>query len=202
MCLPLLSGCVLPWCAYPTVSYTPRVNFANAGNVHAFRVDFTNATGDVSVFAPGPGTGRLSRVTGNRDAVSAQIKPAVSYGFVVIGVALNYLTFTDHTMAVRLYRPGFELVEIKSWESGREVAWTSAADLAAQEKALDNLFDQLDPDCKLRTHTECLEFGASEFERLSREAASAGDSQRLDAKARTLREFAGAQLVASAPSDE
>ncbi len=204
-CLPLFSGCILPYCAFPTVSYTPRVNIEDADNVHAFRVDFTNDTGDMSVFAPGPGTGRFSSVTAKRDnAVPAQIKPSVSYGFVVIGVALNYLTYTDHTMAVRLYRPGFDLVEIRSWEAARDVTWTPAPDLAAQEEALDNLFqvDQLDRDCKLPTHIECLKFGASEYERLSREATLKGDSQRLDAKARTLRDIASAQPDASKSSDK
>src|SRR5262249_55337083 len=113
----------------------------------------------MSVFAPGPGTGRLSKVLAKHDdAVPAQIKPSVTYGFAVIGVALNYLTYTDHTMAVRLYRPGFDLVEIKSWDAVREVAWTPAPDLAGRETALDNLFrvDQLDRDCKLPAHIECL----------------------------------------------
>src|SRR5262249_37497700 len=105
-------------------------------------------------------------------------------------------------MAVRLYRPGFDLVEIKSWDAVREVAWTPAPDLAGRETALDNLFrvDQLDRDCKLPAHIECLEFGASEYERLSRDAALDSDSERLDAKARALREIAGAQPDASKSS--
>jgi hypothetical protein len=134
------------------------------------------------------------------DTVPAQIKSSVSYGFVVIGVALNYLTYTDHTMALRLYRPGFDLVEIKSWESAREVIWTPAADLAAQEQALDNLFSQLDRKCKLSTYAECLEFGASEYERLSREVVSERDSQRLDAKACALGDMASPKLSGSASS--
>jgi hypothetical protein len=193
LCLPCVGGCIFPYCAYPRLDYTPAVKLdTQPGEVRAFRVDITKPTADLSVFV-GPVYERLSELpVTNTDEVAAQLKPSVTYGFVVIGIALNYLTHTSHSVALRLYRPGFELVEITSWERAHRVAWKPAPDLDAQEKALDALLPLglLEAGSKAPTHRDTLNFGAAEYERLAAIAASPDHRGRLAEKASKLRERA------------
>jgi hypothetical protein len=197
--VPLLSGCLVPYCAYPTLAYTPKVKLESvASEVHAFRVDITRANADVDVFSASPGYERLSEIPVTKtDEVPAQVKPSVSYGFVVIGIALNYLTHTSHSVAVRIYRPGYELVEIKSWDGMNKVTWKPAPDLEAQEKTLDALFPlkQLDPGCESAMHRSALLFGLAEYERLATLARSQDQQERLTTKASKLRERVNEQQV-------
>ncbi len=203
--VPLTSGCILPF-AYPTLSSTPRVELGTASsNVHAFRVDFTNHTADLIVGDRGRGTERLSKVSiASTGAVPAQFVPSASYGLLILGVALNYPTLTSHTVALRVYRPGFELVEIESWTRGQKITWTAAPDLASQERALDSLFplSQLDKECTAREHHEALLFGATEYDRLAGEARREEDQNRLNLKAVILRERTILQNASSQKSDE
>lgn len=192
-CLPFLSGCILPYCAYPKIDYTPAVSLdAKSSEVRAFRVDITKPTADLSVFV-GPVYERLSEIpVTNTDEVPTQVKPSVSYGFVVIGIALNYLTHTSRSLAVRLYRPGFELVEISSWERVHRVAWKASADLEAQEKTLDGLFrvGRLESGSTAERHKDALLFGAAEYDRLAGAASSPEQRERLVEKATKLRDLA------------
>jgi hypothetical protein len=186
-------GCVFPYCAYPTLAYTPNLKLETpTREVHAFRVDITKPTADLSVFV-GPVYEALSEVPAtNVDEIPAQIKPSLSYGLVVIGVALNFLTHTSHSMALRLYRPGYELVEVKSWERVSRVAWKLAQDLEAQEKTLDALLPirRLYPGSESDAHKEALLFGAVEYERLAATARSEDQRDRLAKKAGELRKRA------------
>jgi hypothetical protein len=162
------------------------------GEVRAFRIDITKPTADMSVFV-GPVYERLSEIPAtNTDEIPAQIKPSVTYGFVVIGIALNYLTHTSHSMALRLYRPGYELVEVKPWERVNRVAWKSAPDLEVQEKTLDTLLPlgRLEPGSKSAAHRDALLFGAAEYERLAATAQAEDQRTRLTSKAGKLRERA------------
>src|SRR5262249_58277190 len=59
-CLPCVGGCILPYCAYPRLDYTPSAKLdAPPGEVRAFRVDITRPTADMSVFV-GPVYERLA----------------------------------------------------------------------------------------------------------------------------------------------
>jgi hypothetical protein len=120
VCAPCICGCMVPYCAYPALDYTPPVKIdAPSAQVRAFRVDISKPTGDMSVFR-GPIYESLSEIpVTNTDEVPAQIKPSVSYGFIVNGVALNYLTHTSYSVGMRVYRPGYELVEIRCSVSAR-----------------------------------------------------------------------------------
>jgi hypothetical protein len=193
LCLPFLGGCLFPYCAYPKLDYTPSLRLdASPKEVHVFRVAITRPTADLSVFV-GPVYERLSEVpASSTDEVPAQVKPSFTYGFVVIGVALNYLTHSSHSVAVRLYRPGYELVEIKSWERKHRVAWHPAPDLEAQETSLDTLLPLglLEPGSKSAAHQDALLYGASEYERLAALTRSEDHHARLASKARKLRERA------------
>jgi hypothetical protein len=193
-----MSGCIVPYCAYPTLGYTPSVKVGPEPNtVHAFRVDSTRLGADIGVFNFGDHDGdeRFTDVpVTNTDEVSAQLKPSVSYGLVVIGIALNYLTHTSHSIALRLYRPGHELIEVRSWERAERVAWRAAPDLASQEKALDDLMGarNLEPGSASPAHKKALLFGASEYERLAAVAQDKKDRNRLMEQADFLRNLAQA----------
>src|SRR6266436_5073668 len=155
VCPLLLSGCIIPY-TYPRLSCTPGLAFdAPVEVVHAFRVDFTNYTADIGSFLPEDGVQQLSEISlDSAPNVPAQAKLSVDYGFLLIGVALNYFIHTNHTVGLRIYRPGFELVEIHSWERGEQIAWKPATDIAAREETLHRLFpiSRLDPECKTEQH--------------------------------------------------
>ncbi len=193
LCLPFLGGCIFPYCFYPRIDYTPSVKLESPVNeVRAFRVDISTPTADMSVFV-GPVYERLSELpVTNTDDIPRQIKPSVTYGFVIVGIALNYLTYTSHSLALRLYRPGYELAEIKSWDLVSRVAWKRAADLEAQEGALDKLLPEwrLEAGSTAPAHRDALLFGASEYDRLAAAAQSTDQQKRLAAKASKLRERA------------
>ncbi len=186
LCLSSLTGCLLPYCAYPTLDYTPAVKLdARRGEVRVFRVDINKPTADMSVF-DGPVYERFTELpVSNTDEAPAQVKPSASYGFVVIGIALNYFTHTSHSLALRVYRPGYELVEIKSWEKVNRVIWKPSPDLDAQEKALDGLFplDRLEAGSKSSAQRDAIDYGASEYERLATTAHTPDQRARLAEKA-------------------
>lgn len=191
VCLPFLCGCIVPY-AYPRLSYTPQFTVdVPRDELHAFRVDFTNHGADLDSFLPEDGLQQLSEISLDTTAkVPGQPKLSADHGFAVIGVALNYIVHTNHTVGLRIYRPGFELVEIHSWEDGDNIVWISAPDIAAQEQVLDRMFpiNRLDHNCKAKQHTRAMLFGASEYDRLAGEALDVEDQNRLRSKAVVLRE--------------
>jgi hypothetical protein len=200
LCLSCLAGC-LPYCAGPSLSYTPAVEFAApASEVHAFRVDITKEKVDLDVFSKEC----LSEIPAqNTDEVPAQLRPGVTSGLVVFGVAVNYVTCTSHSLALRLYRPGYDLVEVASWQLNNRVTWHAAAHLAAQEEAVDSLFplDRGDKSMGQESHRlangsaspahrQALLFGASEYDRLEHLVESKDQLARLSRKAAALRDLA------------
>lgn len=206
-CVPFLGGCI-PYVA-PSLDYTPRVKLeAPRDEVRAFRVDITTNKYDVLL------SGTLTKANGERlsevpisarDEVPGQVKGSITTGIVVLGVALNYHVQDSESVALRLYRPGYELVEVKSWQRTNRVEWRPAADLLAGEKAVDRLFggrqggDDAEAGRFLRSpdvgsaspaHRDALLFGASEYERLSRLVASTQQREGLAAKAKAMRNLA------------
>jgi hypothetical protein len=218
---PLLfaGGCLMPY-AYPKLDYTPPVKLDTPpGEVHAFRVDLTRY---ISMWMPMEEDDRMvfERLTEipvpPTVEVPAQIKLSVTSG--------SDLNFekppekTEHSVALRLYRPGYELVEIGAWEQVDRVCWKPAPDLKAQTKALDQLtsaslsegssaffeqkygLDQILP--KSATvpeigsvspeHRAALLFAAAEYEKLATGASSPDEQKELKAKATELRKLADA----------
>jgi len=120
-----------------------------------------------------------------------------------------------YTMTVRLYRPGYQTKELKSWDKARSPKWTPAPDLLAQEKAIDDLlavpsdqpttgtwWDQRDqkvpslqPGSISNAQQNALMFASSEYQRLANSPAAGGSSvigvrERLQQKAIYLRKYA------------
>jgi hypothetical protein len=203
VCLP---GCVLPYAA-PTLSYVPPYDLeCPVSEVHAFRINITRERKDM---------GAIERCELKEIAPDAPMKSpsqtsvGCTHGFYVAGVALNFPVSTSHTIAVRLYRPGYETVEVNSWDAPGKVIWKPALTTAAQEMALDDLFDlgveakkaafllhrQLEAGAKSAAHREALRFGAAEYAHLAGTVVGQDPTQRalrdrLVEKARRLEQLA------------
>src|SRR5262249_15197797 len=205
LCLACLGGCL--YCAYPRIDYTPEVNLdAPASGVHVFRVDSTTEgvfpfSGFIHVpedqlhrWNKTSSSSMLSEVCATpTETVPAQIKSSLSYGFVIPILVVNALLHTSHSMSLRLYRPGYELIEIKSWERPGQIVWKRAPDLESQEKVLDALMDgQLTVGAGSPAHLNALLFVAAEFERLAAATSSKQQKARLLARAKYFRDGAAA----------
>jgi hypothetical protein len=201
-----LAGCIPVFYAYPTVSYVPGLSFGrDHDNVFAFRVDVTDDT-------PGPGRYEMRNLPISRSGyVGGQGKTSVDGGFDWDLIAGAFTHQTSHTLRVRLYRPGFELIEIRSWQGTQGIQWKDAKGVVAWEKTLDRLlapseaapltqaaenqFAHLEPGSASSQHQETLRFVAAEYERLATkldldDAEAEQACERCRAKAKCLRELA------------
>lgn len=178
-----LSGCIFPFCVYPRLDYTPRTAInAPSDEVHAFRVDAQDNVLNLLYSGQYPIVEHLTRLpVTNTDEVPAQLQPSVTRGFVIIGIALNYVTYRSQWITLRLYRPGYELVVVRSWQRDNRVTWKRADDIEVQETAVDRLL----PDNAVGEEAERL--AASEYERLAALATSPDQAKRLGEKAAKLR---------------
>lgn len=199
-CVPSLSGCVIPY-AYPKLDFTRSLQLAaSPTEVHVFRVDVAQAkSGSPAIY----GWEQLTEVpVQDSGRVSPQIKSSLPHGVYLFMGALNYDFGTSSALVLRAYRPGFELLEVKSMERTDQLAWIPAAELAAQERALDALFPLAEgaefqaskrvvhPGSISAAHREALHFGAAEYERLATSTDSQDDRAGLRKKAERLRERA------------
>jgi hypothetical protein len=195
--LPNCTGCVA--FAYPTLAHVPELTVPNPdGSVHAFRVDV-----DTTVGANTKTQYTLSRIPIDaRGLIPSQLELAPATGvynpFGITGVAEER---SNYTMLVRVYRPGYRTIEVQAWDKSRELMWLPAADLAAQEKAIDDLLAvpgwskvwsemtnqamnsggmgytmyppaPLQPGSVSSMHRQALQFAASEFGRLANSPAA------------------------------
>src|SRR5262249_45450034 len=155
------------------------------GSVHAFRVSSNIDRLDIGIQAdfvieevPITPAGRIP----------AQNNLSLDRGFYVIGIALNYPVHHSHQVRLRIYKPVCQIVELTNWQRTEKLTWIPAADLAAQEKAVDDLlnpfafggnrsttvivdgqkglfdFPEAPPGSLSPRHREALRFIASEYE--------------------------------------
>ncbi|HZZ82142.1 MAG TPA: hypothetical protein VFE62_26825 [Gemmataceae bacterium] len=214
---PCLTGCMTY--AYPTIIYTPDQPIDNPdGGAHAFRVDI-----DKTERKPLPSTVQytLMRIPLDRSGlVPSQLEIAPASGtYNPFGVGQGAEHERNlYTMAVRLYRPGYETKELRAWDKARSPMWTKARDLLAEEKAVDDLLavpsDQptgkswwdlqsektqsLQPGSVSHAQHNSLLFASSEYDRLAKSPAAGAASmttvrQRLQQKALVLRNLAEQQ---------
>jgi hypothetical protein len=178
------SGCLVPYWVSPSISFIPATPVsAPADTVYAFRVDTRQST----VCFPGPlrATHQLTPITINPDGdLPAQLRVSCTRGFLAMCVALNYCTWHQDSIAVRLYRPGYDTIELPSWALGMEVSWRKATTHAAQSKAVDDLVaGDFEPGSIAVEHRRALLFAAAEYERLVSSIADshpAAGQQRLE----------------------
>lgn len=136
--LPQLTGCMCY--AYPTLAYTPEVVVDNRdGGAHAFRVDI-----DQTHKQPGSAASQytLTQIAIDRGGtIPSQLEVATSSG---VYDPFKLVSATEHerthySMTIRLYKPGSQTMEVQSWDKSKPIQWMPAADLLAQEKAIDDL---------------------------------------------------------------
>jgi len=208
------AGCVPIFYAYPSFSYVPALNLGPAhDNIFVFRVDVTDDESTPDLAKPGHYRFRQVHIAPHGTIVG-QGKVAVDSGFYWNLIAVTYAEKTDHTMRLRLYRPGFDLLEIRPYQNEAPMEWTAVSGLAAQEKVVDKLVQptskgtwtqthkddkwglaQVDPGSESPEHHNALLFIASEYERLATDMALEADDlaeacTRCHAKAKFLRELA------------
>src|SRR5713226_1954580 len=110
--MPALPGCLFPF-AFPKVSQTPLLNLGpEANQIHAFRVDVTKDFWDIG------GTDHLTfaEITSTSGWLLPRTRLSSTYGIYVCCVAVNYPVYISHSLGLKLYRSGYELVELDSWE--------------------------------------------------------------------------------------
>lgn len=192
----LAAGCIpfvpVPFVC-PTVSQTAPLNIHGPkDDIRVFRVDVRSNLSGPEFNDGDCYTLRELGVIADR-WVLPQTRVAADYGFVWNCIALMFHEHIHHSILMRLYRPGFDCVEIKSWHLAQGVEWRSAPGLSAQESAIDSLVatpgwqqslmtltldiesrepkvpgcDQLAPGSSSSAHRDSLLFAASEYERLA-----------------------------------
>lgn len=221
---PLFAGCVpIPY-AYPTVSQVPAVQLGpERDEVHVFRVDIADDQSCVEFADKQRDHYVLSQVlTSPAGEVPSQKRVALESGWYWNLIAVSYQVHTHRTLCVRLYRPGFRTIELTPGDKPEKIAWHEAIELAAQEKAVDDLLStngtnawaqwkggwgisQLDGGATSPAHKGALLFAAAEYERLAGKEQSLveefqGLRERLTRKANWLRALAGNHKKEEAPT--
>jgi hypothetical protein len=214
----LMTGCMPLGYAFPTVSYVrPASVGAVRDEVHAFRVDI--ADDECCFDIPEHDRYVLKPLALHSDgSFDAQMKISADYGWFVDCVAVIYGSARHHTVLVRLYRPGYQVLELESWHKEAPLQWTPAPTPLDQEQAIDNLvstwntspqrlqnqyafdgfipprdaiiFRYLAPGSASKQHRESLLFAVGEYERLLKEANDAKLRARLEEKIVWLQQLA------------
>jgi hypothetical protein len=211
----LLSGCIpfVPcYYGYPSVSYVPGVELGQQkGNTRAIRVDVTENNNSVE-FAQNSHFEFTEVPISEKGAVSRQTQWAFDKGWIWNCMTVAYKGHTGHTLLLRLYRPGYELIEVDSWKSLDHPVWKEAKALEQQEKAVDDLLstagphpnpfvpplpgrinlDNLPGGSTSEAHKNVLLYAASEYDRLVQSNLAAEKDaelirQRMKDKAAKLR---------------
>lgn len=191
---PFLPGCLIVPYGYPVVGQTRPIFLDEHGpEISAFRVEIdeelrhTIERFDRKVWA------RLSPLeTYHQRFVSGQTRCGLNWGAYACLLGLDpFLDQEKHSLRVRLYRPGYQTVEILPWDL-KPVTWKEAATLEEQEEAIAKLleFEAMPDDERAMQHRRVLLFAAQEYERLGRMPCDDDTRQRLDSKAQKLRDCA------------
>jgi hypothetical protein len=151
-----------------------KLNCARS-EVRAFRVDLTGTVVDLQR----DGMACLTEIPVTQtEEVPTQLKPGLTYGYYVFGVAVNFPVETNHSVVLRLYRPGYQLVEIQSWETVNAIAWKPALDWLAKRQAIEALVRFAGPGSLSPANRAAILFAASEYERLATTAP--GEQEKSD----------------------
>jgi hypothetical protein len=210
----LASGCFVIPVSYPKWSFLPGFeNSSELSGCRVFRMDssvtHTENHGDFGEYT-------LTEVLPDSDGgIPARTRFSLDKKYIVVGLVEGFhLVGEAHRMLLRLYRPGYELVELESWQTIDQVQWRPAKDWASQEKAIDGLLNGPPPTYagerslwnyqdKTFHHLPKLAdsaaqaarpffFAATEYERVATLAPTPEDSARLRDKSRRLVEVKAA----------
>lgn len=139
-------GCLILPYGFPTIDRIAAMPVPSpSDDVHVFRVD-----GDVTQSeSRGPCFGlatnvaevrRLDRIGRFDDGtIGSQWSLNFEHGRVRVGILTNVPSRNHHTMAVCLYRPGYETIRIKGSDDRRTLEWKSIVGSTQRELAVDAL---------------------------------------------------------------
>jgi hypothetical protein len=215
----LAAGCVLP-CATPQLCHLPGVEpGAQGADCHVFRYDASVHRATAGEY----GEYKLTELLPGPDGkVPSHTFVSVDHGHWVVGSApaedLNGDSSVSRTR-LRLYRPGYKLVELEAWDSAAKIRWQAAAEWHDQEKTLDALLSgpaAKPPAVKasrpplvaqlptfsndVPAETGPLTFAAAEYDRVAKLAPTPEDAARLKEKADALRKAAEPPKPATRPT--
>jgi hypothetical protein len=207
-CLPLgilfLSGCLIPY-AYPNLAYVPGCELGTQmPDCHVFRLDVTAYQSDLKE----DGKYTVVEIPRRSDgSFPLQLGFSVDRGIYIANPALSFNTGCLHSTRVRIYRPGYQLIELKPWDSTDKVQWQPAVNWIEQEKAIDALLQR--PAIAIPANPSSIptnpwaagyiscnsteHFVAAECERLAALAPTPEDAVRVRNKAKELRTTANTQ---------
>ena len=213
----LCAGCMPLGYFYPSISYVrPASVGAIRDQVRAFRIDVTD---DDNTFELPEGDRYILRPLLLKDdgSFDPQVKVATDFGWFLDAPAFMHGSMRNHTVLVRLYRPGYHTLELTSWRGDERLHWTTAPTPLEQEQAIDELvstwrtsprrllcqyavnhndaphdsllFRFLAPGSASEEHLEAMCFVAGEYERLANEASDEQLRSRVEEKARAIRQL-------------
>jgi hypothetical protein len=179
-------GCLFPYCARSVTSLPSFDLNCDPREVHAFCAELSiTETKEDGIKERWEMHAVPLNDVGPRGMTPGQSKVSYDYGLYALSPASanGPLAPTTHALSLRLYRPGFETVVLNGDEPAQPVVWKPAADLAAQEKAIDEIFGtvpiapkssheptrvrELYPGSKSQAHHDALMFGVAEYQRLA-----------------------------------
>jgi hypothetical protein len=147
-CFLFLAGCIpfVPcYYGYPSVSYVPGIDLGpEKGNARAIRVDVTENKNSIE-FAQNSVFEFMEVPISEKGSIGRQAQWEFDKGWIWNCVTQTYKGRTSHTLVMRLYRPGYQLIEVDSWKSLDHPVWKEAKTLEDQEKALDDLVSTTGP---------------------------------------------------------
>ena len=208
------TGCFVLPVSYPKLSYLPGVEAGAAlSDCFIVRMDCsvyqTENHGDYGEYT-------LTEVLPDPDGrIPSHASMSLEKKNVFVGFHEGYqIVGKTHRTLLRLYRPGYALVELGSWHSTDQVQWQRAKDWSDQERAIDGLLDGppatyagarllWDQEGKTFHHLPKLTnnsanavrpfvFAAAEYERVAALAPTPEGAARLRDKARRLVEVKAA----------
>jgi hypothetical protein len=154
----------------------------------------------------------------DRKTLPSQWSVGIEHGWLSIGLENGCYVANKHTVAVRFYRIGFETINVGPGDVSKELDWKAVADLAGQEKAVDDL---IAPNSRFwdeeprhdrnhyrglasgkisAAHREALLFCGQEYDRIASlvapgEPSADGMRSRLEKKSNCLKELAVADAA-------
>lgn len=174
-------------------------------HIHVFRLDVTEDSTRQGQYEL-----RMLPMT-RKGYVSGQEKTSIDHGFYWNCFGNTYAKKVRHTIRVRMYQRGYELIDIRSWQSNQPIQWKEIFGNRAQERAIDALlapiesssrpeqegerFAHLKPGSVSPRHRDALLFAAAEYENLATTMEAVGEEEgacaRCRAKAKDLRKLTG-----------
>ncbi len=130
------AGCYIPY-AYPNLSYVPGPDFVLPDS-RAFRVDVT--LHELADRESGEFT--LTEIPRAIEEIPPQIGFSVDHGYFVAAPGLSHNLGWLHSTRIRVYTPGYPLVEVCPWDMSKIEAVDASRQLlnwSGQETAIDDL---------------------------------------------------------------